>query len=254
MARTASLFRWADRALGARLALALAGALLTAVPPHAHAADAVVTASGPSVSEARTAGDFRGIAVSGGIELKVRPGGVAAIEVKAEANLLPYLETVVEDGTLQVRWKKGSKLRVKDTPQVSVTVVELQSVTGAGSSDITIAALKTPRLAIKLAGTGKIEIEGIQAEDLSISMAGSGDMQASGRATRLQLSVAGSGDIQCNALKADDVAVSISGSGDASLYAAKSLSVSIAGSGDVLYSGDAQVKSNIVGSGSVRKR
>jgi hypothetical protein len=254
MARTDILFRWADRVLGLGLAIALAGVLLTALPRSARAADAVVTATGPVVTQARDAGQFRAIAVSGGIDLKVRQGDQPAIEVKVEANLLPYLETTTENGTLQVRWKKGSRLRVKDTPQVSVTAVELQSIATAGSGDVAIAPLKTPKLSISLAGSGDVSIDTVQADELVVSIAGAGDVTASGQAQRLQLRIAGSGDIRCDALKADDVAVSISGSGDAAVHAAKSLSVNIAGTGDVRYQGDAQVKSSIVGSGSVRKR
>lgn len=249
-----SFFRWAERVLGASLATALAGVVLTALPRGAYAADTFVTATGASIAEARTAGEFIGIAVSGGIELKVRQGSQAAIEVRAEANLLPYLETVAENGTLQVRWKKGSRLRVKDTPQVSVTVVELQSIASAGSGSIAVAPLKTPKLAVSLAGSGDASIDALQTDELAISIAGSSDLKASGQATRLQLRIAGSGDVKCDALKAEDVTVSISGSGDASVHAGRSLSVNIAGSGDVLYSGDAQVKTSINGSGSVRKR
>lgn len=254
MARTDSLFRWADRVLGVGLAVALAGVVLTALPGRARAADAIVTATGPAVTEARTASEFHGIAVSGGIELKVRQGNHPAIEVKAETNLLPYLETVTENNTLQVRWKKGSRLRVKDTPEVNVTVVELQSITSAGSGGIAVAPLKTPRLTLSLAGSGDASIDTLQADELAITIAGAGDVKATGHTARLQVRIAGSGDVKCGALKADDVTVSISGSGDASVHAARSLSVSIAGSGDVLYSGDAQVKSTIAGSGSVRKR
>jgi hypothetical protein len=254
MARTDSLFRWADRVLGLGLAVALAGVVLTALPRSAHATDVIVAATGPVTSEMRNAGEFRGIAVSGGIDLKVRQGSQPSIEVKAEANLLPYLETVVDNGTLQVRWKKGSKLRVKDTPAVSVTVVDLLSIAAAGSSDVAIAPLKTPKLAIQLSGAGDVAIDTVQTDELSISVAGSGDVTASGQATRLQLRISGSGDLKTDALKAEDVTVSIAGSGDASVHAAKSLSVSIAGSGDVVYRGEPQVKSSIVGSGNVRKR
>jgi hypothetical protein len=252
--RTESLLRWADRVLGLGLAIALAGVLVTALPRSAHAAESTITATGPLTTETRSAGEFRAIAVSGGIDLKVRQGTQPAIEVKTEANLLPYLETVIDNGTLQVRWKKGSKLRVKETPAVSVTVVELQSIAAAGSSAVSIAPLKTPKLAIQVSGAGDVAIDTIQTDELSISVAGSGDVSASGLATRLQLRISGSGDLKTDALKADDVTVSIAGSGDASVHAAKSLSVSIAGSGDVLYRGDAQVKSSIVGSGAVRKR
>ena len=249
-----SFFRWADRVLGFALAGALAGMVVTALPATARAADAVITATGPLTSETRSTGEFRGIAVSGGIDLKIRQGSEPAIEVKLEANLLPYLETVVENGTLQVRWKKGSKLRVKDTPLVSASVVELSSIATAGASNVAIAPLKTPKLLIQLSGAGDVAIDTIQTEELTVNIAGSGDVAASGQARRLQLRISGSGDVKADALKSDDVTVSIAGSGDASVQAARSLSVSIAGSGDVLYRGDAQVNSSILGSGSVRKR
>jgi hypothetical protein len=254
MARSDHFFHWADRVLGLALAGALAGAALTALPGSARAADAMVTASGPVTTESRSAAEFRGIAVSGGIDLKVRQGGQPAVEVRAESNLLPYLETVVENGTLQVRWKKGSRLRVKDTPSVSVTAVELNNLATSGSSGVAIAPLKTPKLAIQLSGAGDITLDTIQTEDLAVSIAGSGDVKASGQATRLALKISGSGDVRTEGLKSEDVTVSIAGSGDASVQASRSLTVSIAGSGDVQYSGDAQVKSSIVGSGSVRKR
>jgi hypothetical protein len=254
MGRTDRFFRLADRILGVALAGALAAVALTALPRVAHAADAMVTATGALTSETRPIGEFRAIAVSGGIDLKVRQGSQHAIDARAEANLLPYLETLVENGTLQVRWKKGSKLRLKETPVVSVSVVDLQAISSAGSSDIAIAPLKTAKLTISLSGAGDIAIDSIQTEDLAVTISGSGDLKASGQATRLQLRISGSGDVQTDALKSDDVTVSIAGSGDASVQAAKSLSVSIAGSGDVVYRGDAQVKTSIAGSGNVRRR
>lgn len=253
MAGTDTFFRWADRTLGLALAAALAGAALTALPSPAHAADPI-TATGPATTEARSVGEFRAVALSGGMDLKLRQGTQPAVEVKAEANMLPFIETVVENGTLHVRWKRGSRLRVKDTPVVHVTAVELQTISTSGSGDIDIAPLKTQKLGISLSGSGDIAIDSLQAEELSVSIAGTGDMRASGQASRLKLSVAGSGDIKADTLRADDVTVSIAGSGDASVHASRSLSVSIAGSGDVIYRGDAQVKSSIVGSGSVRKR
>lgn len=258
MTRTDRLLRLIDRILGAALVMALAGVALTALPLPARAADATVHALGPVVTEQRPAGDIRAVSVSGGIDLSLRQGSQPALEVRAEANLLPYLETVVEEGpqgkTLQVRWKKGSKLRLKGTPVVQLTVVELAAISAAGSSDITIAPLKTPRLAIVLSGAGDVDIDSIRTDELSVAISGSGDVKASGQATRLQLRISGSGELAADALASDEVTVSIAGSGDAAVQAAKSLSVSIAGSGDVVYRGDAQVRTSIAGSGNVRKR
>lgn len=252
MGRTDRLFHLLDRVLATAFAAALVCAVLAALPRTAHAAEQV-TAAGPVTAEQRVLGDFEAIAVSGGINLKIRQGTQAAADVRAEANLLPLLETVVEGKTLHVRWKRGSHLRIRQSPTVEVTVVQLQSVATAGSSDVTIAPLKTPQLAISISGAGDVHVESLASDELSVKIAGSGNLKASGQAARVQIKVSGSGDVQTEALKADDVSVSIAGSGDAAVHAAKSLAVSIAGSGDVVYRGDPQVKSSIAGSGTVRK-
>lgn len=247
------LFRVLDTVLGLSFAAALLCGLLTVLPGTAHAADQVV-AAGPVSNESRQVGEFSAIAVSGGINLKVRQGGKESVEVRAEANLLPYLETVVEGNKLVVRWKKGSNLRVKGSPLVDITVVKLESLASSGSSDIAVDTLKTPQLSVSIAGAGDIGFNALTGDELSVKIAGSGDFKASGQVGKLKISVSGSGDVHAQALKAEDVSVSIAGSGDAAVHAAKTLSVSIAGSGDVAYSGDPQVKSSIVGSGTVARR
>ncbi|WP_395698789.1 head GIN domain-containing protein [Aquabacterium sp.] len=249
------LFRVLDTVLGLSFAAALLFGLLTVLPGSARAADWVV-AAGPVSSETRQVGEFSGIAVSGGINLKVRQGDKEAVQVRAEANLLPYLETVIEGGnrTLMVRWKKGSSLRIKGTPMVDITVVKLESIASSGSSDIAVDTLKAPQLSVSIAGAGDVGLNTLTGDELSVKIAGSGDFKASGQVGKLKISVSGSGDVQTEALKADEVSVSIAGSGDAAVHAAKTLSVSIAGSGDVSYSGDPQVRSSIVGSGTVARR
>lgn len=252
------LFRLLDTVLGLAFAAALVFGVLSALPGTAHAADNVVTSAGPVTAEQRAVGEFQAVAVSGSINLKVRQGGKEAVEVRAEANLLPLLETVVESSssgkTLFIRWKKGSNLRIHRSPTVDVTVVQLQALSTSGSSDIVVEALKVPQLAVSIAGAGDVGLQQLTGDELTVKIAGSGDFKASGQVGKLKISVSGSGDVQTEALKADDVNVSIAGSGDAAVHAAKTLSVSIAGSGDVAYRGDAQVKSSIAGSGSVHRR
>lgn len=254
MDRADRLFHWLDRGFALALATALTGVVVTAVPTLAHAE--TISASGSVVSEQRTiSAEFDGIAVSGGIDLRVRQGAQQSAEVKAHANLLPYLETVVEGRTLMVRWKRGSHLRLHQSPSVDVSAVKLQSVSSAGSSDVAIGAVKTPQLTLSISGSGDVALESLAADELTVKIAGSGDFKVGGgQVGKLQVKVSGSGDVQTESMKADDVSISIAGSGDAKVHADKSLVVSIAGSGDVLYRGDAQVKSNVAGNGSVRKR
>ncbi|MBI5259652.1 MAG: DUF2807 domain-containing protein [Burkholderiales bacterium] len=252
------LFRYLDTVLGMAFAAALAFGVLSAWPGSARAAEAWVTESGPITSEARSVGEFRALEVSGGFTLKVRQGTREAVEVRAASNLLPLVETVVEapgsGGTLKVRWKQGSRLRISKSPSIEITVVHLRSIASSGSSTVEVESLKAPQLAVSISGSGDVSLRGLAGDELSTRIAGSGDFQAEGQVSRLRVNVSGSGNVQAEDLKAEDVNVAIAGSGNAAVHAGKTLAVSVAGSGDVVYRGDPQVKSSIAGSGSVRKR
>jgi hypothetical protein len=246
------LLRSIDIAFGLALTMAVAMMVITALPSQALAAQAVA-GDGRAAGEHRNVPEFNAISVSGSFDVKVRQAAVASVDVQADANLLPFLETVVEDGkTLQIRWKRSASVRTRVTPVITVVVTQLQALASSGDSHVT--ALQTPQLATSIAGSGNTELEKLQTGQLQVSIAGSGDLTAAGQAGRVVVKISGSGNVHAEALKADDVTISIAGSGNAAVQAEKSLTVSIAGSGDVSYSGAATVKSSVAGSGSVRKR
>ena len=226
----------------------------------ASSAHALTTGSGRSASEIRRdLGAFQAIAMQGDIDVVVRQAAGERVQVQADDNLLPLLETVVEDSggrrTLYIRWKAGESVRKKNPVLVTVDVRELNALATSGSGDVTIEALKTPAFALSISGSSDANLRQLDTERLQLSIAGSGDVQASGRAARIEVSIAGSGGLHARELAAAEVSVSIAGSGSASVTAAKSIGVSIAGSGDVDYSGGALLaQMSIVGSGSVKKR
>ena len=224
-------------------------ALMPLLAPQAAQASPL-EGSGTPVTETRTVAAFDGIALSGSLDLVVRQGAQQSVQVQADDNLLPLLETVVEPArnggsTLKVRWKREGGWggswnsgwnRVQPRTKVLVTVV-------------------VPTLtSVAVAGSGDARLQGLNTEDLSVRISGSGDVIGQGSATRLKISIAGSGDVRLAEMRSEEVSVSIAGSGDAAVNAQKALSVSIAGSGDVSYTGEAQVKSSVAGSGSVRRK
>ena len=244
-------------------AMALTSALAPLFAPGvAHAAS--VQGSGKSATETRALDAFEAVALSGAMELVVRQGAQQSVQVQADDNLLPMLETLVEAGrngnTLKVRWKRegvwGSSNAIQTRSKVLITVVvpKLSAVAVAGSGDVRVETFSTPALQLSLSGSGDARLDGLTTEELGVRVSGSGDVVGKGSATKVKISIAGSGDVRLAELRADDVSVSIAGSGDAAVNAQKALSVSIAGSGDVTYVGDAQVKSSVAGSGSVRRK
>ena len=248
------LFRALDVFLGVSLFSSICMVLLTALPLPSQAAE-TVRGAGQAITERRTAADFDAIEVAGDFEVVVRQSASTAIDVRAEPNLMPYLETVVtENRKLVIRWKRFTTINAGVRPVVSVQVVQLRAIESSGSGLVRIEGLTTPKLAASLSGSGDIRLTGLSSDDLHLSIAGSGDVTAAGQSKQLSVRIAGSGDVRSQELKAEEVTVSIAGSGDARVHAEKSLRVAIAGSGDVTYSGAASVKSSIAGSGSVHKR
>lgn len=246
-------------------ALVAAAALsAAALPVPAQAAPAIAwaagwtTGSGVAQTQARPLSAFNAIAVSGSIDVVVRQTGREAAEVKADDNLLPLIETVVERGsegrTLKVRWKSGESIHSKTNAVVTVDVKDLSAIATAGSGDVKVESLKTPKFSLSISGSSDARLDGLAADEFSVRISGSGDVKAAGSAQRLEIKISGSGDVDTQALQADDVAIAIAGSGDAAVVANRKLAISIAGSGDVVYSGAAAVSQSVAGSGSVRKK
>jgi carbon monoxide dehydrogenase subunit G len=219
---------------------------------------AATSGSGKTASETRSVGDFQAIKSAGSMDLVVKQGAQTSVQVSADDNLLPLLETVVEgsgdNATLHVRWKRGESIHHRGDVKISIVTSKLSLVSAAGSGDILVQGFQTPALQVAVAGSGNAKLDNLSTDDLGIRISGSGDVAGQGRAAKMKVNIAGSGSVKLTELKSDDVSVSIAGSGDAAVNAEKTLSVSIAGSGDVVYTGAAMVKSSVAGSGSVKRK
>ncbi|HZF79584.1 MAG TPA: head GIN domain-containing protein [Rubrivivax sp.] len=221
------------------------------------AAAATVQGSGTPTSENRNLAEFQAVTLNGSIDLVVRQGA-QSVQVQADDNLLPLLETIVEPGgsgpALVVRWKKGHSVRTRSKVLVTVSSPRLSALASSGSGDIRLETFNTPALKFAMSGSGDVHIDKLSTEDLDIGIAGSSDVVGSGRARRLKVSIAGSGDVRLGELQAEEVNIRIAGSGDAAVHADKALAVSIMGSGDVRYSGNPSLKTSVAGSGSIHRR
>ena len=240
-------------ALATLCSLAAAPALLVA-----GVSAAATRGSGNRASEMRTVAEFQAVAVSGAMDLLVRQGAQQSVQLQADDNLLPLIETVVESGnggpTLKVRWKQGESTSSRSKVQVTVVVPRLTALALAGAGDVRMETFTTPTLQLTLSGSGDARLDGLSTDELGVRISGSGNFGGKGAAAKVRVNIAGSGDVNMLELRADDVQVSIAGSGNAAVDAQKSLQISIAGSGDVVYTGNPQVKSSVAGSGSVRRK
>jgi len=244
----------------ARRAVLAAGLAATlAIAGHSSAAPwswggEQVQGSGRVVKQTRQVSGFSGVALSVPGHVELRIGSSEGVTVEADDNVLPLLETVVEDGVLQIRPTRRKLNLHSKAIRVVVQARAIDRLSLGGSGSIHADPLRAKRLDIDLGGSGSVNLKGIEAESLSVSLGGSGDLQAArGTVGTMSVSIGGSGDVDLGRVQATSASVSVAGSGEATVWPRNALSVSLAGSGDVNYYGDPQVKKSSVGSGEVKR-
>lgn len=212
-----------------------------------------VTGSGPVTRQERAPGHFTGLSMALAGDVQVRTGNSESVSIETEGNLMPLIETVVEDGTLKIRTRRDTNVRTRHL-KIVVQTRGLDRVALAGSADIDVDTMRGQRLRFDIGGSGEIKVQRIEGEDVSVNLGGSGELEVRGGSARnLHASIAGSGDVDLARVRVDSAKVSVAGSGDTKLWVRESLSLSVAGSGDVEYYGDPRVSTSVVGSGSARR-
>jgi hypothetical protein len=208
--------------------------------------------SGKIVKQQRELPHFTALADSTSGDVEIHLGASESVTVETDDNLLPLIETVVENGTLRIRPAKRASIRPHKL-KIVVQARSLDHLSLAGSGNMDASGLRAERLQVNVGGSGNLNLSNLQAESLTVALGGSGNLVGSGNVERLDASIGGSGHIKLGQLDAREAAVSIGGSGQATVWARRTLSASVAGSGDISYYGDPQLSRSIAGSGSVSR-
>jgi hypothetical protein len=212
-----------------------------------------VQGSGNMKRETRQVSGFKGLAMALPGQVEIRTGGSEGLSIETDDNLLPLIETVVEDGTLNIRNKNKANIRTRNL-KIVVQTRGLERLALAGSGSIDADRMAGQRVQLDLGGSGNIRIGKAEGDAISVNLGGSGDLKVNeGSARKLSASVGGSGTIDMTRVRLDTASVNLAGSGSATLWVQKALDMSVAGSGDVNYYGDPQVSKTVLGSGSARR-
>ncbi|OYO25850.1 head GIN domain-containing protein [Janthinobacterium sp. PC23-8] len=212
-----------------------------------------VKGSGKLQKQQREVGRFNGVAlnVPGTVELRI--GNTESLTIETDDNLLPLIDTVVENGTLRIRpARRNTNLR-QTTLHIVVYASNIERVSVGGSGAVNASGLRGEKLRFDVGGSGSIDAGQLDVRLVSVAIGGSGNFKASGKTEQLTASIGGSGHIDAGRLAARQVQVSIGGSGEAEVWAKDKLAISIGGSGEVSYYGDPQVSRSMQRSSSIRR-
>jgi hypothetical protein len=207
------------------------------------------------ITESRDVKDFKHVELLIAEDLVIEQGEVEALRIEGNEEIVPLIETVVENETLKIRYAKDVDIPniIRNETTIFLTAKALNAITLMGSGDIKTSDIKTENLAVVLAGSGDITMDRLTADNLAVDIKGSGDFETAGKASAQSYSIKGSGDIDTAKLEGEICNIDIKGSGDVAVNVTKLLNVVIKGRGDVRYFGDPQVSQVIKGSGSVRR-
>lgn len=220
---------------------------------------------GAASSDTRTetrpvTGDFTAVTLSSSADVVVKIGSPASITISGTDEQVRYTETVIEKGTLVVRWnsdgKKISWRNNQPTTVVTVTVPAVEALAVLSSGDMRVEGKITGNnFSVRLSGSGDIHIPSAELRgEVTTALQGSGDIHLAGFCAQHSITLAGSGDIKASDLRATTATVRLAGSGDVSVRADEKLDASVAGSGDVRYAGSPrELVKHVSGSGSVAR-
>jgi hypothetical protein len=209
--------------------------------------------SGNVVSERRDVSNFHSIEISYPAHVLVKQGSEESLQIEAEDNLLPDLQTQVRNNTLEIFYKTKNGKHVNPTkmPIITIVVKDLASVDFTSAGELTIDNLKTDTLDVSLSGAGNLKLNKIVAKALGVNLSGAGSMSASGTSDDLNLNISGFGDFKGADLRNKEARVDISGAGSATVWVDNNLNAQISGAGSISYYGSASVTKQVSGVGGI---
>jgi hypothetical protein len=236
----------------------------------------VIRGSGDMVTVERVVNDFDRISVMGSGDITITQGEKQSLVVTLDDNLLDYLQTEAESGTLILGFDpekaRRKDLRPSESIHFDIIVLDLSEIAIYGSADVNSKGLDLDRFSMDIYGSGDIQVDRMRCSQVSMNVMGVGDIQIDDLEARyLEVSIPGKGMVRlvgvveeqevdlpgfgtyfAGKLQSQTAYVSIPGRGDATVWATDKLYADILGSGDIEYFGDPQIYHSGLGSGDLK--
>lgn len=213
---------------------------------------------------------FSKLANDGSFEVTIIRDTASYVIIEAESNIIPYIETSVNNGALiidtreMISARRPMKLTVY-TPEIEAMelngsgsiyseafVSESFSVVVNGSGNITATSTCIDAY-LRMNGSGNLTTN-LFTENLDAEIHGSGSIKLYGEGVHSKMGIYGSGDINYFDYTQKYCSAKSDGSGSIYVKVSEVLDAKILGSGSVYYRGNPVVNAEINGSGNVVKQ
>lgn len=233
-----------------------------------------VNGDGIIEEEVRRVTSFNQINNSTSFEVIYKRADTSGIRIRAEQNIINYIETNVYNDCLEITTSPGSIcLDYTEQPVITITSPALDKAVISGSGSFFADSMEGVHVFLKMSGSGDISVDEVLSDNCEINLTGSGninvkqlislssdfqitgsgDITVTGSCDESHLRIPGSGNIYAGNFPVNTSSVIISGSGNAFTDIDDYLNGLISGSGNIYVKGDPEIDQTITGSGRIIK-
>ncbi len=211
-----------------------------------------IKGNGNVITKTRSIDKFDKVNVGGSFDVNLVDGNEGKITIEGEENILPYIETTVKKGKLNVNFKENTNIKTTEGIVITITFEKINAISLGGSGNITVKKrLKSDEASFNIGGSGNITVN-VDANTVKTSIGGSGYIKLKGNTDNFKCSIAGSGSVRAYELNTNSLKASIAGSGSVQTTVSTKIKASIVGSGSVYYKGNPKnIDTSSIGSGDV---
>lgn len=189
-----------------------------------------VRGSGASAEETRTVAEFTCVELQGVVAGELVSGDPPSVRLTADDNLLPLVETAVENGCLVIRPQAGSTLQPRVALKALVTCPRpLENITVAGASTCRVKAAMARRLRLETQGAAQLTAEDLDADELRLDASGATTTTVKGEARSVRVEVSGASRVRLDELRATQLQVNFSGASRGEARASDSVEGEVSG-------------------------
>ena len=192
-------------------------------------AAALIAGAAFGKAEERTVPAFSAVHVSAGMRATVEIGPQTPVHIDADDELLPLIETVVEDGVLEVRFKQHTSFPGEHHVKLSIQTPQLHSVGASGGSIVRATFTRADKSSVQASGGSEITVRGVDAARLAVQGSGGSVVEVSGTADALHLQLSGGSQLHGRDFATRDVDVQASGGSQGELKASGKISGGLSG-------------------------
>lgn len=197
--------------------------------------------NGNVITQQSKSDSFDAINVSDGLNVFVTMGEKENIEIQADDNLMEYIKTEVNNGTLEIYVDDNFNIDMENI-KINITAVELSQINASSGANVLLQnTIKSELFSCDVSSAAAVRLM-IETENLSVNASSAGEVSMKGDADEVSLDASSAGNIEGNDLKIENCKAQASSGGKVNIYVSGDLIAYASSGGTINYSGNPTIK------------